>query len=156
MDHIKQKIARWLLKDEVEKIEIERIISKSIREKEKQYSEWVSKRTVTDMCRERFAGFDFKENEKDLIAQIPVDRVDDYLDSAVTIKKSDVFNYIIDYMIRKQVEAYTNDASDIEKINFGRATLNGIALVEEGIDSLVTEYNYRNTDNEDFDEHNAI
>lgn len=160
MNHIKHKIARWLFADEVEKISLEReafkIVSKSIKNKEEEYYKWMKSRTVTDMCRERLAGFDFKENEKDLIASIPKERRMEYLEEAVTMKEGDVLPFIIDYMIRKQVEAYTNEAETIETINFGRATLNGIALVEEGIDSLVTEYENRTKEKEDFDEHSAV
>lgn len=159
MNHIKHKIARWLFADEVEKIKLEResfqIVSKSMEENKETYRKWAKSRTVTDMVRERLAGFDFKENEKDLISSIPKDRTMEFLDEAVTMKEGAVLPFLIDYMIRQQAEYTLTDADSMERINFGRATLNGIALIEEGVDSLFAEYERRTADEEHYDEHSS-
>ncbi len=160
MNHIKHKIARFLFADEIKKIEIERetfkVVSKCVEDDKEMYMNWVEKRTVTDMCREKLAGFDFKENKKDFISSIPEDEIMDYLQKAVSIKESNVFNFVIDYMTRKQIEVYSNEAINLEKINFGRATLNGIALIDEAIEELSDEYARRIETDEDFDKHLSV
>ena len=158
-NQIKRHLARGIFKKEIREIRKEKRTLKALNKIQKQNNEdWekrVSEVTVTDLVREQLTGFDFSKVRGDLLSEIPPDQMPVYLEEALTIMEGDVFPYVVEYVKRQQVDETINGAESIEHVNFGRATLNGVALINEAMESLVTEYNERHTPKEPFDKHSA-
>lgn len=158
-NQIKQFLANRVFRKEYKRIEIERkafIQAREAQEKnEKKYREFMQSRTITDLVREQLHGFDFQKQRNGFLEDIPADQLPSFLEEAVTIMKGRVFPHVEEYVRTNQIDETINDAETIEHVNFGRATLNGIALIREAMESLVTEYDERHKTQEPFDKHSA-
>lgn len=73
-----------------------------------------------------------------------------------TIKSTPAFKKLIDFLANKQIIYTALEADNYEKVNFGRASVNGIFLVEEYVDQFEKIWQGENEKKETFDKHNVI
>jgi hypothetical protein len=160
--HIKQKIAEWLLSEEVGRIRLERETYECIRDiqakNERRFEEYKKSLTVADMVREQLKGLnkDMLLSDDYILDLLPEEEVDGFLSKAQDLKKNPVFRKVIDIIKRDQTQFIAQEALTIEQLNFGRATINGVSLFEEAVDGLVELYLERHEVEGDYDKHSAI
>lgn len=112
--------------------------------------------TIADAVREQMGSRTVDETKANLFASIPKDRVPNFLEEAKTIMDGEVFGHIVKTIVAQQREYIVSEAESLEHVNFGRATLNGVELMEEALASLVVEYEQRHAAGDDFDRHSAV
>lgn len=110
------------------------------------------KRTVprfADTYREHMGGIDLLDNsEVDEMAED--EGLDAFLAQVRDLDKNPAFEKIRRTLERNQLQFTALEAENIDQVNFGRATVNGLRLFREEVDRLVGEYRRRHTTEGDF------
>jgi hypothetical protein len=97
----------------------------------------VKEHTSVSLCREQLGGVNIDTNfvdqmsendKKEFMARIHIINTDKHL------------RKIIDDIIRRQVEMVVLKAETIDKVAFGRATINGVTLLKEEIEAISEQY----------------
>lgn len=116
--------------------------------------------TVTDMVREKLAGFNPRllDNPDTDLPNIlgDVEIQDPFLAKMKTLNETQELHTLLDYLERNQVLYSAKEATGLDAINFGRATVNGLSLVREEIARLATVYAERHAGEPEFDEHEVV
>jgi hypothetical protein len=157
--HIKHKIARWLLADEVAKVDMEReaFITMQGRYERliKDFSAQTENYTIQDLTRENLKGLDTRTllNEDGLIDMMDDEELDGFLAKAKDLDRNHVFKKICAYIKRTQIQQTVLAAGNMNEVNFGRATINGVSLVEDMLASLLILYEERHSEEGEYDKH---
>lgn len=116
------------------------------------------KLTVADLVREKLAGYDMSllSSVDDLPEALPEDERSGFLTDVHELAKNQALPVIIDHLIRDQLLYVGLEAENIERVNFGRASINGETLVRDEVARLNSLYLERHAKPEDFDPHDAI
>lgn len=161
--NLRHKIARALLKEEVAKLDLERNtyleLQQDLNRKHIEFEEYKASVSIADMVRENLKGFDPKlfDTEEDLPHILgEIEEQDSFLGKVYSLKKNDTINTIINYIIRNQISFSATQAKDLNEINFGRATINGLELFRDEINRLATIYEERHANEPDFDKHDVV
>lgn len=64
----------------------------------------------------------------------------DFLSKAQDIVQNDTFKFIVDYLIMESEHKAMLNAVDMAQVNFNRATINGLMLLEEELTRLASMY----------------
>lgn len=163
---IKHAVARYLLADEVKRVDLERKsfldmkgkYEGKIRELDEQTHQTIegakASLDVIDLVREQLKGFDPKmlDDDDDLPGILgEVEAQDAFLSKMKTLNDMPELKTVRKYLIRNQIIYTATEAENVEKQNFGRATINGLYLEEEEIARLATIYADRHKPEEGFD-----
>lgn len=84
---------------------------------------------------------------------------DDYksfLSDANVIFTRPVFDAVISHLANMQVEYVAKEAQDLRQVDFGRASINGIALVREEFERLKSLYESTIKPEEKYDKHDIV
>lgn len=146
---IRRKIAELLLPEQVE----------SINRLKGMYEQMLKRVPNTkELVREQMFGFDkrmlyddsdYEENEKGELT-------DDFLSHVHDLDENPALDMIIMLLKREQVMFTALEAENIEQVNFGRATINGLQLIREETDRLVGIYNQRHAGEGDYDHSEVV
>lgn len=146
---IKRSIAKKLFAKEFVELEVARLSAKML---EDEYTGV----TIADAVREQMGNYTYDEVFANLFASIPPERMVNFLEEAKTIQEGEVFQHLVKHIVAQQVDYIVNEAESLEHVNFGRATLNGVELMDQALGSLVIEYEQRREAGDDnFDKHSA-
>lgn len=153
----------WLFRDERE--EYERLVRQARRDAVQAKYELQDvvrhgkSLTVVDLVREHMRGFDPRalDSEDELIEMLDEgEGADAFLAEVKNLYDNGALGRILTYIERNQIAYTAKEAETLDKVNFGRATLNGIALVREEIERLHTLFVERHRPPEEFDPHEAL
>lgn len=167
---LRYKVAEILLPEEVAKLNLSREAFLTARtgteqatelltKERRDYAAWAERQTVVSVVRRQLAGFDPKllDEERDLPEVLgDVDEQDSFLAKCVSLKNDRALATILAYLKRNQVMHTAKEAQTLDAINFGRATINGLSLLEEEIARLATIHAERHPPEEKFDAHEVV
>lgn len=144
---LKNYLATTVFKEEVLEIENEKNLWKRAREG----------LSVVDLVREQLSpsfNRDLLKNEDDLLEQfVEKDAEMAFLTDVHQLAENGSLKIISDFIIRDKLWNIGTLAEDMVRVNFDRATINGIKLLLEEIERLDGVYNTLNPSREDFDRH---
>lgn len=160
--HTKHKIARWLFADEVADITMERdslaVIQRRYERLCKEVEEEKQNLNLVDIVREQMKGFNpqLLLDDSDLTDLMDGEELDGFLAKAKDLTDNIVLKKICEHIKRNQMQYSALESNSLEQLNFGRATINGVSLLEDELDSLVLLYEQRHAKEEDYDKHSAF
>lgn len=140
---LKEKLRRYLFKDEYLKLELAR------RQPVK----------VTEMVRQQLVGFDKRllTETGDVLDQwTRIKTEDTKLEQVHQIAQASALRDILAWLKREQIYFAVMQSENIDQVNFARATVNGLVLLEETIDRLDGVYRERVSTPEPYDKHDVI
>ena len=111
------------------------------------------KRDISALTREQLKGIDL---DVSYLEDMTEKEKKDFLGKAELIAKNDVLDRIIDRLIKSQIDFTVKGAKDMEQVNFGRATINGLTLLREEINRLSALYNDEIKPAEEFDKYDIL
>lgn len=100
------------------------------------------------LTRRQFKGVDI---DLEFANKMSTEARTDFLASVHKIVTEPAFKRVLHTLMNRQVEVSMLQASDWESVKFGRATVNGIALVDEEFEALDAEYVESVQPKEEFD-----
>lgn len=164
---IRIHIAHKLLKEEVAGINLQRDAfkqaSEQLTDREKSFEIHRNKVTYSDMMRESMKGFnplllDYVGSEDDILDSITEkeESVSDFLSNIKSISRNPAFKSMCKWIIRNQIIFTALDSENMDQVNFGRASVNGVKLVEDEVNRLALVYDERHTSEPEFDEHEVV
>lgn len=109
---------------------------------------------VGTLVREQLIGID--DGEDEYFKNMTTDQKKAYLADIYLVSKNKSFYRMLKELTKSQTYKTIKDATDTEQLNFGRATINGFALIEKHIDNLSSQYEDTIKPMEEFDKHEAI
>jgi hypothetical protein len=113
--------------------------------------------TIVDLVRTQLKGFNplLLDSYDDIELTYPEggEGLDSFLEQVGELKKNTALPLIEQFLKRNQVLYTAKEADDLNAINFGRASVNGVELIREEIDRLDKIRVERSSKPEDFDEH---
>lgn len=121
--------------------------------------------SVVDVVRAQLAGFNPRtldgvrdEESTDILVELRSENGDEdgFLAEMHRIVKQGFFSRLCEYVIRNQVLYTAKKAVNIDAVNFGRATVNGVELIKDELERLSAIYEERHEPPEAFDEHAVI
>ena len=156
--YLKRKLRKWLFADSDEHI------TRAFYEDMEKYKNSLD---ISALVREKLAGIDLSAN---LITE---DHTANYihhlseamkepgvrhamLRSAKQISQEPAFKAVLEWLIVSQVLFSVKRAANMDQVNFGRASINGIELVLEEIEYLANLFDSENKVDEPFDPHEVI
>jgi hypothetical protein len=150
---MKNKILRFLFKD----------YAKSLMDNAKQTAELrfeVYKKTldIKDAIRERFNGIRIGRNDDLSILDNYLSSFEDndsrleFLSKVNSIAKNPAFKIIVDSLLEEATHKAALYSEDMRSVNFQRATINGIQLLEDEILKLSAQYKQEKLNNVDMTE----
>lgn len=92
----------------------------------------------------------------DYLSELDRDTRDNYLMKAKQYLEDGVFLPILSYLINSQAEFGIKNAKTPEEVWFGRATINGIALIRDEFERLLVLYEEEHPQVEIFNKHEII
>ena len=101
---------------------------------------------VKDIVRERLKGVNPKRPDENmaslmtLVASFETPERLDFLSKAYTVSENATLTTVIDYLMTECMRKTTLEATDIIDMNFQRATINGLMLLEEELSNLAGMY----------------
>lgn len=102
------------------------------------------KATITALVREQLKGFNpfLLDSDKEILAEFgnDSDALNTFLADVKDLHDNKAWPRIRDYLVREQIMYGMKEAEDLIQTNFSRATINGITLMDEEIDSLYAVY----------------
>jgi len=82
--------------------------------------------------------------------------LDGFLADIKTVSDSIALKELIKVLKRNQIMHTALETNNIEQVNFGRATVNGLMLLEDEIDRLVGIHNERNETEDNYDTNEVV
>lgn len=82
--------------------------------------------------------------------------LNEFLSKAHDIANSPVFKRIMAFLKRNQIHHAAVEGKTLDEINFARATLNALTLLEEELEALDGVYKERNAPEEGYDVHEVV
>jgi len=116
---------------------------------------------IVSLAREQLSGFDHRSITEDVVRGREVLSIYHGLDeedrtalmnNVHALYKNPALQIIVDFLIRSQVIHGQMDADSVLGLNFSRATVNGILLLQDEIGNIEGHYQAANKPEEDFDE----
>lgn len=177
INRIKHAIARYLLADEVKRVDLERESFQKISERYKanieDFEAYKRSLTVTDLVREQLKGFNPRlldptrrrdeetGSEVESFDDLPevlgeVEDQESFLAACKSLQENKAFPIIADYLLRNQILFSAKEAVGLAEIDFGRSTVNGIQLLREEVARLATVHAERHAAKPTFDEHEVV
>lgn len=145
-----------MLKDEIASIERTK---RRLEAATEQRNDYVNNLSVVDLVREQLKGFDPRmlDTEDDLPEVLgEVESQDSFLAAMKRLNEDEHLKTLIAYLKRNQVLHSAKEALTLDAINFGRATVNGLSLLDEEIGRLAIVYKTRHAQEPEFDEHEVV
>jgi hypothetical protein len=109
---------------------------------------------LISLLREQLKGFDPKLLDSDSDIEDWYGDIDSrtvFLEACHELFKNPARKAIQDFLKRNQLQHSVIEATDLQEINFGRATINGLTLFEEEVERLNTIYLAEHPEKEKFD-----
>ncbi len=137
---MKNKILKWLFRNYAKEIEDQ----SSLR-----FEAYKQTLDIKDLIRERLRGI--RPNRGDnTILQSHIIKLDDperlvFLSKADEILKNETFRIVADSLVVESEHKSMLESGDMNHVNFNRATINGIELIEEELTALTTMFNEEQT-----------
>lgn len=145
---LKRRIAKALLSEEYNELEQGR----------QMYLDLIKDVPMTShasVFREQMKGFDPKQidNQDDIeVLYETEDGLDSFLADTVALNNNKTLQELINVLKRNQVMHIAMETNNIEEVNFGRATINGLLLLQEEIARLAAIHAKKNEKEEEYDE----
>lgn len=147
---------QWLLRDEL-------IAFNNAKARYRHERELLAQRRqnldITTLVREKLHGFDptaLEGDYQDIMETIPEEEEADFLSQFHDLEKNDALKRLFTFLKREQIFHAVKAAPSMESVNYNRATLNGIAVVEEEIGRLHALYLERHAKEEEYDKNEVI
>lgn len=176
IQNIRYAVFGSIFASELRKIEKERTtyltLQKRLREDIERFEEHKKNITVRDIMRERLAGFNprlldkVSEGDEELLdyllkeshdeTEVFAGRKEEFLSRMHDLSNNDELRLLTEWLIRNQTLITAREAQTQDAINFGRATLNGLELIEEEIERYAGLYKESHAGEEPFDTHSAV
>lgn len=115
--------------------------------------------TIEASLREQLKGYDYRSIDVDVAIEEMVEDDDDllnFLKDVHDLSENEALRKIRKYIIAEQIDSSIKYAEDMAQVNFGRATINGLALEEKEIERLNALYLEKVDTEEDFDKHEIV
>jgi hypothetical protein len=147
------KLKNWILRKEIASMKLSQDMAD---ERKKIYVSAMEGDKLSRLLREELKGFDVKILDSDLDVEDWYTEQDSrrtFLEQCHELFKSSALKDIAKFLIRNQMQYTTTEAKTLEDMNFGRATINGIVLLQEEVDRLNTLYLTEVKPPDKFDEH---
>lgn len=101
---------------------------------------------IKDIVRERLKGVNPKRPDENqaslmtLVASFETPERLDFLSKAYTIAENTTLKTVTDYLLTECMRKATTESEDMGDVNFQRATMNGLMLLEEELGNLAGMY----------------
>jgi hypothetical protein len=149
--NIKHTIGAFLYPELYKQLEAERGIVHLARLRTERLEEEAKNQNIADYIRKKYKGIIITDTIDDLLAEIPKDEREGFTAQAKELQKNETLQRIISYLVRKQLTFTAMEAVTTEEMNFARATVNGLSLLNEEIDELVHYHDELHARQGDFD-----
>jgi hypothetical protein len=150
---ITKRIKQWLFKEEIARFE------ESSRNYEEKMSSFADNLCIKDLVRENLKGFDPKllDSEDDLPEILgETEEQESFLSKMKSLSENKELELLISYLVRNQIRFSVIEAENLEAMNFGRATINGLTLLQDEIKRLATVYDERHAPKQKFNEFEVV
>lgn len=149
-------------------------VSDKLKTEKAQFEDMKHNLTVTDLVREKLAGFNprlvdgvrcaanSETGAIDVLSDIFSDaklvgvEEKDFLADCKTLSNNRALPIILNYVIRNQIVFSARAVQNFNQVLFGGATINGVELVREEIERMAAIFEERNTAPEKYDKHEAL
>lgn len=150
---LKQKLIRWIDPSYEKEIKLKQKIIELEIKRQQALTEELQRLSLSDAIRRRYNSIEAIIAIKKL-EDLPVEEREAYVAEAYTLSNSETLRYLMDLISNNLIEGIATKAENEEQMFFGRASLNGIYLLEEMIALLSGEYQENHTleDNKDAEE----
>lgn len=152
---IRNWVVRKFLKKELEELsdakEAYILLKQNMQRNIEDFDKQKSSLTVVDIVRAQMEGINPKyihDVTDSILNEIPESEVEEFLAKVHELKKDDALGRIIRYLKAVQMKHTATEALTIDTVNFGRASVNGLSLVDDEIDVLSTLYDERHADDD--------
>jgi len=163
IEFIKDKLRRWAFKERREELQKkaetlqakEAELEKRRREIEKEYTD----QALRHLVRRKYHGFNPSEligGQEDVLHDIPEAERLGFLGNLADVIENDSFRKLMEHLYTKQLITTSLESENIDEVNFGRATINGLSIVEESLERYANIYYERSSDESDYDEYSII
>ncbi len=157
MKTLKRWLRQLLLKEELEDIKKQRI---EIETRLTALQQIRKESNITALVREQLSGFDSSllDSDKGILEEFGEDTEaqNTFLNHVKDLYENPARLHIQKYLCRNQIQFGMIEAETLEALNFSRATINGIQLYDEEVDSLYGQWVKLHTPQEGFDEHEVV
>lgn len=153
---MKKWLISWLFSKEKDDIRRENARAKIEADEAERYRKSLS---IVDLVREQLHGFNphLLDTEDELLEIITDEESQEaFLNEVKKLADNTALPRIMEHLIRNQVLYSAKEAPTLDAINFGRASVNGITLIQEEIERLKTLFDERHAPKEQFDVHKAL
>lgn len=144
---IKEYLAKKVFKSEYQEVERQKELYQRAREG----------LSVVDLVREDLRAFNpraLDRADKDLLSEYSSnDELENFLSEVHKLANSKELKNIANYLIRNTIYTAMTEAPDMTHVNFSRATINGIKLVLEEIETYDRVYKESHLVDKDYDKH---
>jgi len=110
--------------------------------------------SIADFIRDKYKGIKFVSS--DIFDGMTEAEIKDFKAECSTIFSKKCFSKVLDNLINEQVNFSIRQAQNMEQVNFGRATVNGIELVRDVFAEFDSETKKENSKPEEFNRFNVI
>lgn len=117
------------------------------------YSQLYESLDVVDLVRERLKGV---RVETAYLDDMPKEERRDFLANAKDLHENQTLKTIAEHLQSEQIIFIAKEAKSQEHANFGRATINGIALVQDEVKRLAGIWDNETQLQESYNEHEVI
>lgn len=160
MHWIKKKLQNWLFKEERDRLESERL---ELRKDKASYrnkieSEYDDK-AILHLIRQKYAGFEpeLLLRDQELLSNFEGEEARlAFMRNMKDVIENDDFRTLLEHLYTMQLVETGIQSNSLEELNFGRATVNGIKLIEDELSRYATLYNEHTQQEPDFDEYSII
>lgn len=153
---LKDKLRNWLFADRLKELKAREAALESRRQQiEKEYSE----KALLHLVRRKYKGYNPSKligGQEDVLHDIPEGERLGFLGDLADVIENDSFRTLMEDLYTKQLITTSLESEDIDEVNFGRATINGIKIVEESLERYANIYYERSSDESDYDEYSII
>ncbi len=112
-----------------------------------------SRYTIADLVRQQLAGITVDLSYLDEMSE---EEREEFLVKGKQIHENPAFQRVATHRISEQVDLTVKDAKNIEEVNFGRATINGISLLQEEFERLAGMYDEKHKPAEAFNKFETL
>lgn len=147
------KLRDWLFADYKEQLDREKEIWKE--KVEKDYTD----KAILHFMRRKYKGFDpsLLLNDEEILAEFNTqERQMTFLENCKKVIENEDFRKMMEHLYTRQLVNSALESEDIDAVNFGRATINGLALVEENLTRYTNIYYERTQRDPEYDKYEII
>ena len=166
MNWLKKQLKRWVFSEELEDIRKQRRklseewdrLDDRKKDLRREVEDEYDQQMILHMLRRKYKSYnpDKLSGPEDILETMGKQEQMDFLTNVTDVIENKHFRNLMEHLYTRQLISSALDGEDIDAINFGRATINGLSLVEETLERYATLYYERTSDQSDYDEYSII